>query len=106
MGSSWSVPNPNPMKRKYVPLPDAKQYVFWFHLNKPATREALKQKKGVPVWTLHYRGVCHLVESIKCLAQTETKANKHQPIAVVSGKASNIWIHKLISGSKEAWIYA
>jgi hypothetical protein len=30
------------------------------HFNKPAS------KKGTP-WTVHYRGVCHIVSAISCL---------------------------------------
>lgn len=106
MGASWSMFDPHPMKRKYVPLPNQKQYVFYFHLNKPATKEALKQKKGKPVWSLHYRRTCHQVESIKCSAQTETKARKIQPWLVVRGMASRIWVHVEPDGTREAWIYA
>ncbi len=54
--------------------------VFFYHYNKPASKAA-----GRPVLTVHYRGQCHSVDRIVCLAQTETKNQKRQPFCVVKG---------------------
>jgi len=53
---------------------------FWFHYNKPESR-----KRGKNVLTIHYRGVCHLVESIECNVPIKTRDRKDQPRCVMAG---------------------
>jgi hypothetical protein len=58
-----------------------KQYSFWFHYNKPASKA-----KGRNILTIHYRGKCILVEHIECWVPTETHNRKYQPRCVLRGK--------------------
>lgn len=59
--------------------------VFFFHYNKPASRSAKS-----PKMTLHYKGVCHIVDHIICEATVNTHHNKLQPHVVLKGKATDI----------------
>jgi hypothetical protein len=54
------------------------KYSFFFHYNKPASRE---QKK--PVISVHYKDQCFLVENIVCNVPTKGKLNKRQPYFVM-----------------------
>lgn len=56
------------------------RYRFFFHLNKPLTKAT-----GDVWWTIHCRGRCYSVKSIRCEPPTETKSNKSQPLGVVRG---------------------
>ena len=58
-----------------------KKYSFWFHYNKPASRAA-----GRNVLTIHYRGVCHLVNNIVCNVPVSSRDRARQPRCVLSGK--------------------
>lgn len=58
-----------------------KKYSFFFHYNKPASRSA-----GKNILTIHYRGVCHLVEQIECSVPIKTRNRKSQPRCVLAGK--------------------
>ena len=62
-----------------------KPRVFFFHYNKPASRSA-----NVPKMTVHYKGVCHIVDHILCHVSVHTHHNKRQPHVVLKGKATNI----------------
>jgi len=55
--------------------------VFWFHYNKP---KSLVEKK--PQITVHYKGVCHIVDNIVCQAPTFGHLRKEQPRFVIKGK--------------------
>jgi hypothetical protein len=66
-----------------------KKYVVWFHYNKPYS-----QKHGVDMWTVHFRGTCHIVEKIICNIPTFSKNNKKQPRVVMKGSASGVSIDK------------
>ncbi len=54
---------------------------FWFHYNKPASRQ---QKKNV--LTIHYEGACHLVNDIECRVPIHVRHRKTQPHCVMAGK--------------------
>ncbi len=58
---------------------------FFFHFNKP---ESLRQKKTL--WTVHWKGTCHITEQIICNVPSESKSNKRQPYAVMRGWASDV----------------
>lgn len=58
---------------------------FWFHYNKPESK-----KQGRTVLTVHWKGSCIQVNSIKCHALTETHERKRQPHCVVRG-----WAHEV-----------
>jgi hypothetical protein len=60
---------------------------FFYHYNKPASLKA-----GHPILTLHFLGVCHLVNAIQCSVPTHTRNRKTQPRCVVSGKVSSVQI--------------
>jgi hypothetical protein len=62
-----------------------KQRRFFFHFNKPAS---LQQKKTL--WSVHWKGQCHVVEHVFCKTSCESKSNKKQPYAVMQGFASKI----------------
>jgi len=59
--------------------------VFFFHYNKPASRSA-----NSPKMTVHYKGVCHIVDHIICDVCVHTHHNKKQPHVILKGKANNI----------------
>lgn len=73
-----------------------KPHRFFFHLNKPRTREA-----GLPVWSFHYEGTCYIANKIVCDVPLETKANKRQPLAVVQGMARTVRMHAQPDGTVE-----
>lgn len=64
-----------------------KKYSFYFHYNKPATL-----KSGKIVMSIHYRGACHLVNSIKCNVPTWTRFQTKSPKATMAGKAFSVEI--------------
>ena len=47
-------------------------------------------RKQTDAWTVHFRGKCIPVDSIKCLVPCETKKNKRQPVRVMQGFACNV----------------
>lgn len=53
---------------------------FWFHYNKPASRQA-----GHPVMSVHCHGKCLLVRSIICHVPVCTRERKSQPHVVMAG---------------------
>ncbi len=57
-------------------------YVFWYHFNKNAwrTRNAIS-------WTVHWKGVCYIVDTITCKVPTYSCERKKQPVAIIKGKA-------------------
>lgn len=60
------------------------------HFNKPGSRQ------GKP-WTVHYRGVCHVVSKIECHTPmiSEWKPNKKEnPRAFFTTSATNVFITK------------
>lgn len=63
------------------------QRIFWYHYNKP-----LSLKKKEPWLTIHYKGKCIPVCSIKCNVPTFSYNRKEQPRVVIKGKANNIKI--------------
>lgn len=53
---------------------------FWFHYNKPYSKQ-----HGVDKWSVHYDGICHIVDSIKCYVPTFSRARKKQPRVIMYG---------------------
>jgi len=62
---------------------------FNFHYNKPASLKA-----GRPILTVHFRGVCHLVSSVRCVVPCETKIRKQQPRCVMAGDCNRVVVSK------------
>lgn len=60
---------------------------FWFHYNKPYSRQY-----GVDKWTVHYDKKCLIVDSIKCYVPTFSRNRKKQPKVVMHGKANSLEI--------------
>lgn len=54
---------------------------FWFHYNKPASA-----RRGHPVMTIHYQGVCMLVRKIVCGVPVRTRERNSQPRIVLVGR--------------------
>jgi hypothetical protein len=73
-----------------------KKYRFKFHYNKP-----MSQRTGKKVWSVHYRGKCHIVDSIDCHVHCNSKVNKTQPYVVMEGFADSL----LIASAGQALIY-
>lgn len=69
-----------------------KRYAFWFHYNKPASKEAGKMQ-----WTLHYRGACHLIDGINCAVPTRSYPRNRQPLAVMLGKCVDVKIRNKVA---------
>lgn len=65
-----------------------KKYRFFYHYNKP-----LSKQLGRVMWSVHFRGTCHMVEAISCLVPAESKVNKRQPYAVMQGFAEAVSVH-------------
>lgn len=59
--------------------------VFNFHFNKPASNKA-----GKPQITVHYKGICHIVNNIEVFVTTYGHINKTQPRFVMKGYCDNI----------------
>jgi hypothetical protein len=62
-----------------------KQYRFWFHYNKPVSKQT-----GEHLWSVHYRKKCYIVKEIQLLATAFSKINKSQPYAVMQGYATDV----------------
>lgn len=58
---------------------------FWFHYNKPASQQA-----GKPQITVHYKGVCHIVDNVECGVKVTGRIRKTQPRWVMVGKTKEI----------------
>lgn len=54
---------------------------FWFHYNKPET-----QRAGSPKISVHYRGQCHIVDSIVCRVPITSRSRSRQPRLVIAGR--------------------
>lgn len=65
----------------------AKAYVFYFHYNKPASLSA-----GKPKLSVHYRGLCNIVDKVICAVPCESRINKRQPRVVMAGWAQRLRI--------------
>lgn len=63
------------------------KYSFYFHYNKPASMQAGSNRLSV-----HYRDVCHIVESIDCRVPIKTRHKKTQPRCVMTGKSSSLTV--------------
>lgn len=57
---------------------------FWFHYNKPASRQLNK-----PQITVHYKGACHVVDNVVCKVDTQGRVRNSQPYWVMTGKCSS-----------------
>lgn len=66
-------------------LDSKRPYSFFFHYNKPASRQ-----RGHPVMTLHVRGACHTCRALVIDVPTTTREQKTQPHIVVTGKATRV----------------
>lgn len=65
-----------------------RQYKAVMHFNKPGS------KKGTP-WTVHYRGACHLVKEIRCMAPMHSEwkpEKKTNPRAFFTAWVSSLTI--------------
>jgi hypothetical protein len=69
-----------------------KQKAFWFHYNKPLSRQLKKN-----MLTLHFEGVCHFVAGLDCEVPIKTRNRRSQPHCVMAGKASSITIKNEIA---------
>lgn len=66
-------------------------YKFFYHFNKPLTRQ-----RGKPYMSVHFRGKCYFTPDLICRVPCQTKVNKRQPIMVMEGKCNELHI----TGSK------
>lgn len=60
---------------------------FWYHYNKPASRKAGRNKL-----TVHYGGLCHIVDGIDINVRTYSRDRKTQPRCVIAGIANHLSI--------------
>jgi hypothetical protein len=72
-----------------------KQYTFFYHYNKPASKAAGKNKL-----TVHWRQKCILVDKIFCFVESRTVDRKTQPHCVIKGLAKQL---ELTNVGKEIW---
>jgi len=59
---------------------DDSKRVFFYHYNKPASRSAKK-----PQISVHWKGVCHIVDNVCVSAFSKGHVNKRQPYFVMKG---------------------
>jgi hypothetical protein len=71
--------------RHHLEMINNMKRVFWFHYNKPYSKQY-----GVDKWTVHTDGKCYIVSYIKCYTNTFSRTRKSQPKVVMHGKSSNI----------------
>lgn len=64
-----------------------KLYAFYFHFNKPASQQAGRAQASV-----HYRGACHIVDTVDCQVPVKSRTNKRQPHFVMAGRCSELLI--------------
>lgn len=57
------------------------------HYSKPASLAA-----GTPKLSVHFKGVCHIVDHIKCLTPVESHHQSHQPRCVIRGMTKDVQI--------------
>lgn len=62
-------------------------YKFFFHYNKPQSK--LKKRPQISV---HYRGKCMIVDTLRCLVPTYGRISKRQPFFSMAGLAEKIVI--------------
>lgn len=62
------------------------------HMTGKKYRFSIHWYRQYDCWSIHYRGMCHKVLSIKCELPFETKINSYQPKGVVQGFASDVSI--------------
>ena len=53
---------------------------FWYHYNKPASKNA-----GRNVITVHWEGRCYPVNKVICNVPTESHDQKRQPYCIIRG---------------------
>lgn len=58
---------------------------FTLHYNRPASLAA-----GCPKLTVHFKGVCHIVDHIKCLSPVESHHQARQPRCVMRGMTTEV----------------
>ena len=68
-------------------MSNKKEKVFWFHYNKPAS---LSNKK--PQISVHYDGVCHILDNLVCKVPTTGCIRKRQPYFIMKGKCEKFKI--------------
>lgn len=66
-------------------------YRFFFHFNKPLSRQ-----RGKPQISVHYRGVCHIADNVVCWTPVAGRISKRQPLFVMTGSCplEEFWIGK------------
>lgn len=64
-----------------------REYVFWFHYNKPVSSKANK-----PQITVHYRNTCYICDNIICNVSTYGHLKNQQPRFVIKGRCKSFEI--------------
>lgn len=57
-------------------------FSFFFHFNKPASLQ-----RGKTTISVHFKGVCHLVDNVACHVESYGRIRKSSPKFVMAGKA-------------------
>ena len=65
-----------------------KRRAFFFHFNKPESA-----KKGKPQISIHFAGVCHIVDNLQVSVSTYGRIRNKQPRFVMTGYASCLVIN-------------
>lgn len=60
---------------------------FYFHFNKPQT-----QRQGKVQISVHYDGVCYIVDNVVCSVPTKGSIRRRQPRFVMTGKCTELEI--------------
>ena len=64
-----------------------KNYRFFFHYNKPASKSA-----GTPKLSVHYKGKCYIVDHINCGVPIMSRHNKRQPVCAMIGMCNKFLV--------------
>lgn len=64
-----------------------KEYVFWFHYNKPES-----VRTGTPKVTIHHKKSCHIVDNVVIETNIKGSLRKEQPRFVMKGKCRSFEI--------------
>lgn len=77
-----------------------RKYAFFFHYNKPASLKAGRNKL-----TVHWRGLCMIVDGVNCRVPIVSKDRKSQPRCVMAGKSAMVGTVRKLDGRTLAEIF-
>lgn len=71
-----------------LPLPANTPRAFFFHFNKP-----LSKQKGKPQISVHQSGKCMIADNVDCRVPCRGRISKRQPYFVMTGRGVIHWVN-------------